>query len=201
VLLISQGHPQKEFFRLMFRKLLPSCLALLFGLGAVAKAQEAQPPKPTEPSATDQATGQTTGQTTNQAGRRQRRPRGFFPHQKREGRAVASAQQLNLTDDQRRQGQQIRQKYFGATKSQREQLFQLREKRLAGTFTDADKERSRALRQEMMTAMRGMREESLGVLTPEQRSQLDTMREQRKQRRDGMRMRRGERRFDSPPLN
>jgi len=180
----------------MFRKLLPSCLALLFGLGAVAKAQEPQPPKPLEPAATGQGAGPATGQVS----RRQRPPRGFFPRQKREGRAVASAQQLNLTDDQRRQGQQIRQKYFAATKSQREQLFQLREKRLAGTFTDVDKERSRTLRQEMMTSMRGMREESLGVLTPEQRSQLDTMREQRKQRRDEMRMRRGERRFDSPPL-
>jgi len=184
----------------MFRKLLPSCLALLFGLGAVAKAQETQPPKPTEPPATGQAASQAAGQTVGPASRRQRPPRGFFPRQKREGRAVAFGRQLNLTDDQRRQGQQIRQKYFGATKSQREQLFQLREKRLAGTFTDQDRDRARALRQEMMTAMRGMREESLAVLTPEQRSQLDTMREQQKQRRDDMRERREQRRLNRPPL-
>ena len=169
----------------MFRKLLLSCMALLFGMGAVATAQEPQPPRP--PAA-------------GQAARRQRPPRGFFPRQRREGRARSFGQRLNLTDDQLKQGQQLRQKYFAATKPQREQLFQLREKRLAGTFTDADSERARALRQEMRTAMRGMREESLGMLTTEQRSQLDAMRQQRKQRREEMRQRREQRRLNKPPI-
>jgi Spy/CpxP family protein refolding chaperone len=106
-----------------------------------------------------------------------------------------------LTEDQRKLAQSIRQKYFAATKTHREQLFQLREKRLAGTFTAEDQERAKTLRQEMMTAMRGMREESLGVLTPEQRSQLDSLRGERRQRREEMRQRRQELRQNRPPLN
>ncbi len=170
----------------MLRKILLSCLVLLLGLGTVATAQQTQTPNP-EP---DQTT------------RRALPPRGFHARPNRQwkqGRGFGN--QLNLTDDQKKAAQSIRQKYFAATKIHREQLFQLREKRLAGTFTPEDQERARALRQEMMTAMRGMREESLGVLTPEQRSQLDSLREQRRQRREEMRQRREEQRVNRPPVN
>ena len=177
----------------MLRKLLLSCLALLFGLGAVATAQETQTPKSAEP---------------GQATRRARPPRGFHLRPKRGLRQARTfGPRLNLTDDQMKLGQSIRQKYFATTRPQREQLFQLREKRFAGTFTPEDRERAKTLRQEMMTAMRGMREESLGVLTPEQRSQLDSLKEERRQRREVMRQRRGEmrqlreeRRPNRPPL-
>ena len=171
----------------MLRKLLPSCLALLFGLGTVATAQETQPPKPGEPT---------------QATRRARLPRGFHAGPRRGGRQGRGfARNLNLTEDQQKLAQSIRQKYFAATKTHREQLFQLREKRLAGTFTAEDQERAKALRQEMMTAMRGMREESLGVLTPEQRTQRDSLREEHRQRREEIRQRRQERRQNRPLVN
>jgi hypothetical protein len=164
----------------MLRKLLPPSLLLLFTFGTVATAQETQPPKPTE---------------QNQSVRRQRPQRGFLGRQLREKRQrLAVGQALNLTDEQKKLGQSIRQKYIASMKTQREQLFQLREKRLAGTFTDEDQQRATALRQEMRTAMQGMHAESLGVLTQEQRTQLDSLREQRKQRREEMRQRREERR-------
>ena len=177
----------KELLVLMLRKLLLTCLALLFGLGAVATAQEAQPPKSSEP---------------GQATRRARLPRGFHAGPRRGRReARGFARKLNLTEDQQKLAQSIRQKYFAATKTHREQLFQLREKRLAGTFTAEDQERAKALRQEMMIAMSGMREESLGVLTPEQRIQLDGLREEHRQRREEMRQRRLERRQNRPNVN
>jgi hypothetical protein len=171
----------------MLRKLLPSCLALLFGLGAVATAQETQPPKPTEP---------------NQSMRRQRPGRAFPRRHLRERRAKMDLDRaLNLTDEQRKLGQAIRQKHIASMKTQREQMFQLRERRLAGTFSDQDRALAQSLRQEMRTAMRAMRQESLTILTQEQRSQFESLGQQRKERREQMKQRREERRQNRPPLD
>jgi Spy/CpxP family protein refolding chaperone len=76
------------------------------------------------------------------------------------------------------------QRQFAATKAQREELFQLREKGLAGNFTPEDQARARTLHQEIRGAMAGGRGEMIGILTPEQRSQLETLQQQRKQRNE-----------------
>jgi Spy/CpxP family protein refolding chaperone len=90
---------------------------------------------------------------------------------------------LGLTEAQRQQQQAIVQRQFVATKAQREELFQLREKRLAGNLSPEDQARARTLHQEIRNAMTGVRGEMIGILTPEQRSQLETQRKQRNQER------------------
>jgi Spy/CpxP family protein refolding chaperone len=107
---------------------------------------------------------------------------------------------LNLTAEQKQQQRAILQSHLVATKSQREQLFQLREKRLDGTFTPEDQERAKALRQEIRNSMAGIRQETLNLLTPEQRSQLESIRLERKQRRQEMMNRRKEM-MQNPPGN
>ena len=90
--------------------------------------------------------------------------------------------ELNLTDEQRQQGRAMMQRRLESTKLQREELFKLREKRIAGTFTPDDEARAKALRQEMRTAMEGVRTEMAGVLTAEQKAKLEGLRKERKER-------------------
>jgi Spy/CpxP family protein refolding chaperone len=74
------------------------------------------------------------------------------------------------------------QRRLESTKAQREELFKLREKRIAGTFTAEDEARTRALRQEIRTAMDGVRTEMAGVLTAEQKAKLEQLKKERKER-------------------
>ena len=99
-------------------------------------------------------------------------------------------QSLNLTAEQKEAQRAIVQRHIAATKSQREQLFQLREKKLAGAFTEEDQTRARQLRQELRESMGGIRSESLALLTPEQRTRLESLRTERQQRREEMMMKR-----------
>lgn len=90
--------------------------------------------------------------------------------------------ELNLTDEQRQQARNIMQRRMEGTKSQREELFKLREKRIAGTFTADDEARAKSLRQEMRAAMAGARGEMEALLTPEQKARLEQLKQERKTR-------------------
>jgi Spy/CpxP family protein refolding chaperone len=107
-------------------------------------------------------------------------------------RGFAGMRELNLTEEQRQQHRAILQRQMSNTKTQREELFRLREKRFAGTFTAEDEARARALRQEIHNSMEGIRSEMEGVLTSEQRAKLEQLKTERKARRDEMREHRRE---------
>lgn len=100
---------------------------------------------------------------------------------------------LNLTDEQRQQGRAIMQRRLEGLKPQREELFRLREKRIAGTLTAEDETRAKALHQEMRTSMAGARTEMDGLLTAEQRAKLEGLRKERKERMEQRRKERQER--------
>lgn len=88
--------------------------------------------------------------------------------------------QLNLSDEQRQQQRAIVQRRLESTKAQREELFRLREKRIAGTFTAEDEARAKALHQEIRTTMQGVRTEMQSVLTAEQKARLEELQKERK---------------------
>jgi Spy/CpxP family protein refolding chaperone len=90
--------------------------------------------------------------------------------------------ELNLTEEQRQQSRAIMQRRLESVKPQREELFKLREKRIAGTFTADDEARAKALRQEIRTTMEGVRTEMAGVLTAEQRTKLEQLKKERKEK-------------------
>jgi len=142
-----------------------------------------------------------TSETKEQQGRRgfggqgrafgrERGPRGLFdPRVLRE---------LNLTDDQQRQIGQIVSANFENTKSQREQLHELMEKRRAGTLTADDEARAKTLREQLQTSMKDSETKIAAVLTTEQKAKLEEIMKERRQSRERFRDRRRE---GSPPLD
>ena len=119
---------------------------------------------------------------------RRMRPDGFKDPRRnfrRETRGVNRrlVEELNLTAEQQQQQRAILQRRLAATKPQREQLFQLREKRFVGSFNDEDRLKARALRDEIRGSMSGLRVETLSTLTADQRSKLETLRQERRRRR------------------
>jgi len=106
--------------------------------------------------------------------------------------------ELNLTEEQRQQSRAILQRRLESTKLQRGELFKLREKRIAGTFTAEDEARAKALRQEIHTAMEGVRTEMAGVLTAEQKAKLEELKKERKESME-QRMKEREERLNSKP--
>ncbi len=91
---------------------------------------------------------------------------------------------VDLSEAQRAQIRAITQRRLEATKGQREELFKLREKRIAGTFSAEDEVRSKTLRQEIRTAMEGVRAETAGVLTAEQKARIEEKQKERKARHE-----------------
>ena len=156
----------------MLRKSLPLVAALILALSAIAHAQESQT-KPQE--------GMRPGREGRGEGKRHRRMGG--PER------LGFMRELNLTEEQRSQQRAIVQRHLDSTKGQREELFNLGEKRIAGTFTDEDIARVKALRQEMHNSMEGIRTEMEGVLTTEQRARLEQLKAERKVRHEEMRER------------
>lgn len=106
--------------------------------------------------------------------------------------------ELKLSDEQRQQSRAIVQRRLEATKGQREELFRLREKRIAGTFTADDEARAKALRQEMRNSMDGIQDEMSGVLTAEQKARLEEMKKERKERME-QRIRERQERLNNKP--
>jgi Spy/CpxP family protein refolding chaperone len=88
--------------------------------------------------------------------------------------------ELNLTDTQREQIRTITERRVESLRPQREELFRLREKRIAGTFTPEDEARAQALQQEMRASMESVRTETEGILTAEQKAKLEQLKQERK---------------------
>jgi Spy/CpxP family protein refolding chaperone len=101
--------------------------------------------------------------------------------------------ELNLSDAQQEQGRAIMQRRLESTKVQREELFRLREKRIAGSFTPEDGARAKALHEEIRTSMEGARTEMESVLTAEQKAKLEGLKAERKARHEERLKERGER--------
>ncbi len=170
---------------MFLRKSIISVLGLILILASVAVAQEAQPQSPTTPDArmkTRLEPSATHGEL--------RKRRGGMRHRGGIGRHLMK--ELNLSDEQRQQARAIMQRRLEGTKAQREALFMLREKRIAGTFTADDEARAKALRQEMRAAMEGSRAEMEGLLTAEQKGKLEQLKQDRKSKIEERRQRRQE---------
>jgi Spy/CpxP family protein refolding chaperone len=155
---------------MFLRKSLSGFLGIIFACAIVVVAQEPQPQTPANPDGTFRR---------ERIERRQRHRERLGRRGFRIGRLM---RELNLTEEQRQQGRAIMQRRLESTKAQREELFKLREKRIAGTFTAEDEARTRALRQEIRTAMDGVRTEMAGVLTAEQKAKLEQLKKERKER-------------------
>ncbi len=163
-------------------KCLPALAVMILGLSAVALAQEpAQSP-------TDQT------MQAERMGRREKRRHDVF---QRHGE-LGLMRGLELSEAQRQQQRAIFQRHFESIKGPREELFKLREKRVAGTFTADDEARAKLLRQEIHKAMQSGRTEVEAILTTEQRTKLEQLKSERKARHDEMHQRREEQSPDGP---
>ena len=161
----------------MFLRKISSAMLAVLALTAVTYAQQ-------KPASTQDKFG--SGQEGPREGRRHGRmgrDRGF-----------SGMRELNLTEEQRQQQRAIVQRQLGNTKAQREELFKLREKRIAGTLTPEDEARVQSLRREIRDSRQGMRTEMEGVLTAEQRARLEQLKTERKARGDERRQHKRERR-------
>ena len=166
------------------RKILLVCLTLAFG--AIAQGQ--QPSTPTQDGNTsEQRIRFRRDQRQNRAGRNEREVGKF-----------RGLWELSLTDDQQHLRRAIVERHLEAIKSQRDELFKLREKRAQGSFTTEDEARARALREEIHDSTARMHSEIETILTPEQRTKLEQIRTAGEARREEMRKRRDERRERFP---
>jgi periplasmic protein CpxP/Spy len=159
------------------QKSLFGVFGIILAFGMVVIAQQPLPQAPeTAPD------GTVRKEETRRLGRNRER---MGRHKGMGGRGGGPAhllRELNLTDEQRQQGRAIMQRRLESTKSQREELFQLREKRIAGTFTAEDGARAKALHQELRASMEGVRTEMEGVLTAEQKARLEELKKERKEK-------------------
>jgi Spy/CpxP family protein refolding chaperone len=159
------------------RKILFGSLGIILALAMVVLAQQTLPQTPeTVPDGTVRRDErQRPGRHRDRMGRDKGMGRrgGGMSHLLRE---------LNLTDEQQQQSRAIVRRRLESTKSQREELFQLREKRIAGTFTAEDGARAKALHQELRASMEGVRTEMEGVLTAEQKARLEELKKERKEK-------------------
>jgi Spy/CpxP family protein refolding chaperone len=166
---------------MLLRKSLLGVAGILLATGMGVFAQE---PQPQTPSTQD---GALQKERTERMERRRERlgdraGRKLGEGGEGHGGVSRMMRELNLTEEQRQQSRAIMQRRMESTKAQREELFKLREKRIAGTFSADDEARARALHQEMRTAMEGARNEMDGVLTAEQKAKLEGLRKERKER-------------------
>jgi len=152
---------------MIIRRSLLAILSLLLAFSAIALAQQPQTPAPDNEGA-------------NREGRRHGRREGMGRH----GLGLLPLRELNLNDEQRQQVRAAMQQQMESTKGQREELFKLREKRMAGTLTPEDEARAKALHQELRDSMKGVDVKIEGILTPEQRTRLEEIRKERRARHE-----------------
>lgn len=153
------------------RKALITILGIILAFGTVVVAQQTQTQSPDTGAQLKSRSERFAARGERRGRRKGMGHRGGSGHLMRE---------LNLTDEQRQQSRAIMQRRLAGSKSQREELFTLREKRIAGTFTADDEVRAKALRQEMRASMEGVRAEMEGVLTAEQKTKLEQLKQERK---------------------
>lgn len=164
-----------------------SLISLTLALGAVAHGQQPQTPS--------QDNGKRAEGMRHREGRSQDRMGRGGRHGFAKFRGM---RELNLTDEQRQQQRVIVERHLESIKIQREELFKLRDKREQGNFTDEDKARAKALRQEIHNSMQGAQTQIESILTPEQRTKLEQIKTERKARHDEMLKRRQERQENTP---
>jgi Spy/CpxP family protein refolding chaperone len=152
---------------MFIRRSLLAILSLVLAFSAIALAQQPKAPAPDNEGA-------------NREGRRHGRHEGMGRHRP----GLLALRELNLNDEQRQQVRAAMQRQLESTKSQREELFKLREKRMAGTLTSEDEARAMALHQELRDSMKGVEGEIEGILTPEQRTSLEQIRKERSARHE-----------------
>ncbi len=169
---------------MFLRRSLPGAIGLLLALSTAGFAQQPQDPTPNREGR--------PGRTWEGKGhRRNKMARHGFGK-------LSRMRELNLTEEQRQQHRAIMERHLESIKAQREELFKLREKRIAGTFTADDEARAKALRQEIHNSMQSSQTEIANILTPEQRTKLEEFKAERKARHSEMRTRRRERLNDIP---
>jgi Spy/CpxP family protein refolding chaperone len=164
------------------RKTLFGILGIILAGGIMAFAQEPQPQTPATPDATFRKERIERRQRHRE--RVDREGLGKDRGMGRRGGAGRLMRDLNLSEEQRQQARAIMQRRLESTKAQREELFRLREKRIAGTFSADDEARAQALHQEIRLAMEGVRTEMQSVLTAEQKAQLEKLKTERKEGRE-----------------
>jgi Spy/CpxP family protein refolding chaperone len=178
---------------MFLRKGLLAITGMILASGVVAFAQQPQLQTPT------QAPDATFRRDRMERKERQRGRIGGREGFGRRGHGIGHfIRDLNLTETQREQVRGITQRRLEATKGQREELFRLREKRIAGTFTPDDEARARALHQEVRASMEGIRTEIAGILTAEQTARLEELQKERKAKMELRMKKREERRNNNP---
>jgi len=160
---------------MLVRKGLLGIMGVILACGGVAIAQQPQPQTPTQaPNGTFRR--DRIERKERHRGRMGERE-GFGPRGHAIGRFM---HELNLSDAQQTQVRAITERRLEGTKAQREELFKLREKRTAGTFTPEDEARARALHQEIRSSMEGTQGEITSILTAEQKTRLEELQKERK---------------------
>jgi len=182
---------------MFLRKGLFGVTGIILAAGMIAFAQEPQPPNPPSPDGAlrKERMEQRRERLRERLGERKglgrhRGPGGMGRRGPGMGRLP---HELNLSDAQREQSRAIMQRRLEGTKVQREELFKLREKRIAGTFSAEDGARAKALHEEIRASMAGARTEMESVLTAEQKAKLEGLKAERKTRHEQRLKERGER--------
>jgi len=88
--------------------------------------------------------------------------------------------ELNLTDDQKQQVRTIIQQSLASSKTTREELRQLGEKRRQAQLTTEEEARARTLHEQMRASMKETEAKIAAVLTAEQRAKVEELRKERK---------------------
>jgi Spy/CpxP family protein refolding chaperone len=165
------------------RKHLLGITGIILTFGIFAFAQQTQPPTTTPDEAPKSERWERREKRSERLDGMHRRggPEGFRHRGTGDGSLMRGVQ---LSDEQRQQSRAIIQRRLASTKSQREELFKLREKRIAGTFSAEDEARAKALRQEIRASMEGARTEMQSILTTEQKARIEELQKERKAQRE-----------------
>jgi Spy/CpxP family protein refolding chaperone len=175
------------------RKGLLGIMGMILACGMVAFAQQPQPPAPT------QAPDGTFHRDRTERKERHRGRMGERDGFGQRGPGIGHfIRDLNLSDAQQAQVRAITQRRLEGTRSQREELFKLREKRTAGTFTPEDEARAKALHQEIRASMEGIQTEVDSILTAEQKARLEELQKERKAKME-LRMKERHERLNTNP--
>jgi periplasmic protein CpxP/Spy len=150
-----------------WEKTLAAIITFMLVLSAMSFAQQPQTPVPDD------------NRQPKRPGRMEDRSRRF---EHRGPGLLRLGSQLNITDEQREQIRAIVQRNLEGTKAQHEELAKLRDKRIAGTFTEDDGARAQTLREEIRASTKSIHNEIVNLLTSEQRTRLEELRQERKAR-------------------
>jgi Spy/CpxP family protein refolding chaperone len=154
-------------------------IMLAVGMGVCAQEKQSQTPSAQDGSLQRERVERMERRRERMGNREGRERREAQERHRGMGRLLG---ELNLTEEQRQQSRAIMERRLVSTKLQREELFKLREKRIAGTFSADDEARASALHQEIRAAMEGARSEMDGMLTAEQKAKLEGLRKERQER-------------------